>query len=111
VIIINENCRLCKSCVEVCPNQIFALNENHVVVKPERTHLCFACGHCMAVCAHNAVVVEGLNLERDFFDLPSATNSSEAFRCLLQTRRSVRVFKNTPVPEEMLQMIAEAVSF
>ncbi len=101
-------CKNCKVCIEVCPNGIFQTNNGHTSVKPERIVLCFLCGQCMAACPEKAIQVEGLDYKKDFFDLPEVINS---FNSLIQSRRSVRAFKNIPVPKDILEQIVNAITY
>lgn len=101
-------CKKCKVCVEVCPNGIFQTNNNITSVKSQRIDLCFMCGQCMAVCPEKAIQVDGLDYHKDFFDLPETINS---FNALIQSRRSIRAFKKSPVPKEELEQIVDAISY
>lgn len=104
----NIICKKCKVCVEVCPNIIFQTDNNLTSVKSERIELCIMCGQCMAACPEKAIQVTGLDYNKDFFELPETINS---FNALIQSRRSVRAFKDTPVPKDMLDEIVNAISF
>jgi NAD-dependent dihydropyrimidine dehydrogenase PreA subunit/nitroreductase len=101
-------CKKCKVCLEVCPNVIFQINNNHTSVKPERIELCLLCGQCMAACPEKAIHVEGLDYNKDFFDLPETINS---FNSLIQSRRSIRSFKEIPVPKDILEQIINAITY
>lgn len=101
-------CKKCKACVEVCPNVIFQTNNNLTSVKSERIELCFMCGQCMAACPEKAIQVAGLDYSKDFFDLPETINS---FNSLIQSRRSVRAFRDIPVPKDLLEQIVNAITF
>jgi NAD-dependent dihydropyrimidine dehydrogenase PreA subunit/nitroreductase len=104
----NTLCKKCKVCLEVCPNGIFRTDKNLTSVKYERIELCFLCGQCMAACPEKAIQVEGLDYSTDFFDLPETINS---FNALIQSRRSVRAFKDSPLPKDKLEQIVNAISF
>jgi len=104
----NTLCKKCKVCVEICPNGIFRMDNNLTSVKSERIELCFMCGQCMAACSEKAIQVEGLDYNKDFFELPETINS---FNALIQSRRSVRAFKDAPVPKDKLEQIVNAISF
>ena len=101
-------CKKCKVCLEVCPNVIFQMNNNHTSVKPERIDLCFLCGQCMAACPEKAIHIDGLDYNKDFSDLPETINS---FSSLIQSRRSVRAFKDIPVPRDLLEQIVNAITY
>jgi len=108
----HETCRRCFLCTEVCPNKILAKGDKDlIVVRPEREHLCMECGHCMAVCPTCSVHAGKLSYENDFFEIENSGNIDKSFDELIMSRRSVRNFKNTPVPREVLEKIADAISF
>jgi NAD-dependent dihydropyrimidine dehydrogenase PreA subunit/nitroreductase len=108
-IAIDQNlCQKCKACIEMCPNGIFQTENNITSVRSERIDLCFICGQCMAACPEKAIQVAGLDYNKDFFDLPEAINSFDA---LIQTRRSVRAFKDIPVPKDLLEQVVNAITF
>lgn len=104
----NTICKKCKVCVEVCPNGIFQTENMITSVGAERAVLCIMCGQCMAACPEKAIQVEGLDYNKDFFELPETINS---FNVLIQSRRSVRAFKDIPVPKDILEQIVNAISF
>jgi nitroreductase len=98
--------------MEVCPQKLYIKNSsNEISTRPNRIDLCFQCGQCMAVCSTKSVVVDGLSYENDFFELPEDASYENAFFNLIHTRRSVRNFKDKPVPTEVLKKIVEAISF
>jgi NAD-dependent dihydropyrimidine dehydrogenase PreA subunit/nitroreductase len=101
-------CKRCKVCIEICPNGIFRTDSNVTSVKPERIDLCFMCGQCMAACSEKAIQVSGLDYNKDFFDLPEKIDS---FNALIHSRRSVRAFKDIPVPKEIIEQIVDVISF
>lgn len=101
-------CKKCKVCVEVCPNGIFRMVNSLNSVKSERIELCFSCGQCMAACPEKAIQVLGLDYNKDFYDLPETINS---FNALIVSRRSVRAFKDIPVPKDILEQIVDALSY
>ncbi|MCB2155595.1 nitroreductase family protein [bacterium] len=104
-------CKRCGTCLEVCPSGILEFDaEGAVSANADREGLCIACGQCMAVCPTESIVIEGLDSDRDFFELPSRQTAFEDLHDLLATRRSVRVFRDKPVPREMLEKIIEAVA-
>ncbi|HEX2968232.1 MAG TPA: nitroreductase family protein [Bacteroidales bacterium] len=101
-------CKKCLTCTEICPNVIFIRDQEAAEIRQERVNLCIKCGQCMAACRDKAIQISGLDYERDFFDLPEIINSFDA---LIQTRRSIRAFKDKPVPADILEQIATAASF
>jgi NAD-dependent dihydropyrimidine dehydrogenase PreA subunit len=50
-----EKCVGCGECVEICPVEVYELqNEKSVVVKEEE---CLGCESCIEVCEHEAITV------------------------------------------------------
>lgn len=107
----NAKCKNCHICINVCPCKILSLNDKkETFFKPERIHLCMECGHCMAVCSTQAISVNNLMYENDFILLPEQLNDYNMFFEMLETRRSIREFKNLPVEAEKIQKIIQAVA-
>jgi nitroreductase/ferredoxin len=104
-------CTRCDLCVIICPAGIPARNESkEVYFRPEKADVCIRCGHCMAMCEAGAISIEGVSSVTDFIPLPSSSLTHEMFMDFLVSRRSVRVFKDKPVPSELLQKIVDALS-
>jgi nitroreductase len=82
-----------------------------ISLRPDRLPFCIACGQCMAVCTSQAIVVDGLAYERDFFALPKGSSEEMPFLEMIKARRAIRVFKNRPVPRELLEKVVEAITF
>ncbi len=55
--IINENCTMCKACVEECPRNVLEVKDNSITVKNEIN--CTLCRACVEVCDYNAIDVKG----------------------------------------------------
>jgi len=105
-------CHSCGLCAEICPNRIMTMDgEDGISLRPDRLPFCIACGQCMAVCTSQAIVVDGLAYERDFFALPKGSADEMPFLEMIKTRRAIRVFKNRPVPRELLEKVVEAITF
>ena len=107
-------CTGCGMCVEICPMEIFRLENvnGHQESKliADRSDSCMLCGHCMAACPQAAVQVRGLSYEEDFFELPKSRIEADQFYNFLESRRSVRVFKDRPVPRDVLEQILGAIA-
>ena len=113
LISINKDaCNSCGLCVEICPNRIMTRDGvDGISLRTDRLLLCIKCGQCLAVCPTQAVVIDGLVYERDFFALPKGSAEDMPFLEMIKTRRAIRVFKNQPVPKELLKKVVEAITF
>ena len=103
-ITINEDlCQLCGKCAEICPFQIFETNEEKInVVKPEG---CIQCGHCVSVCPEHAISV-GEDRPIPFSD--NKTVAPEQMLHHIRSRRSTRIYKDKPIPREIIEQVVEA---
>ena len=55
VVVDNEKCEGCEECVEVCPVDVFEMqDEKSVVVEAEE---CLGCESCVEVCEHEAITI------------------------------------------------------
>jgi ferredoxin len=107
-----DACNSCGLCKEVCPNRIMTRDAGDgILLRPDRLVLCIKCGQCMAVCPSQAIIVDDLVYERDFFALPKGSTEDMPFLEMIKTRRAIRVFKNQPVPRELLEKVVEAITF
>jgi len=105
-------CKKCKLCIEVCPCNIIGINNNNVVdFISEKEHICIECGQCMSVCNSKAISVNDYLYEDNIYDLPENKVGHNEFVDFLANRRSVRNYKDRPVPDELINKILESVSF
>lgn len=109
-----ETCERCGLCIALCPAHIphkvcRPADGDMVELQAERLYACVKCGHCMAICPTKSVSIDGLSYEKHFFDLPADESDGDLFD-LMASRRSIRVFKDTPLPQEVLQRIVAAIS-
>jgi nitroreductase/NAD-dependent dihydropyrimidine dehydrogenase PreA subunit len=103
-----EKCSACGICVEACPQDVYELAEAAVASHPER---CIACGHCVALCPEDAIehaaYPEGTIKSLGARKVPTVA----ATETLLRARRSVRNFKDKPVPRETVEeLVRRALS-
>ena len=106
-----ETCTKCELCVTVCPAGIITkMESNEITFRPERTGICIRCGHCMAMCETKSITIAGISYENNFRDLPGTIMDHQQLMDFLLTRRSVRIFRDKPVPLELLQKIVDTLS-
>lgn len=106
-----DTCLKCGICGEVCPNKIICKNSEGMTVIEDRLQLCFKCGQCMSVCPVSAISISGLSYEEDFCAILEKGEYEKNFFDMILSRRSVRNFKDKPVPKEMLERIIDSLSY
>jgi nitroreductase/NAD-dependent dihydropyrimidine dehydrogenase PreA subunit len=105
-----EKCKACGICGHVCPRHITETIERNgkkvTVVSPERIDLCMACGQCAAVCPNSSIEVDGLKAS-EFRPVRGLEINYNQLISLMEQRRSIRRYKDKPVPREILNRIIE----
>jgi nitroreductase/NAD-dependent dihydropyrimidine dehydrogenase PreA subunit len=107
-----DRCNACGICGDVCPRHIPETIDSGIetvtVISSDRIGLCMACGHCSAACPQKAIEVK--RLENEPFG-PAEKLEMDDTRLLsfLKHRRSIRRYKNKPVPRAEIDRIIEAV--
>lgn len=97
-----ELCTLCGECVNVCLGKILEQTDNVIdIVKPD---WCNLCGHCVAICPVDAISVG----KDEPAPLPKETPvTPEQLTHLVRARRSIRHYKEEPVPKELIEEIVD----
>lgn len=112
--IIDEGkCDFCGMCVDECSPRVIVQDgpqsPPHMVDNGEED--CLRCGHCVTVCPTGAVSIEGMAPEQcaalDRKLLPTA----EQVELLLKSRRSIRSYKDKPVPREKLEKLIDIARY
>jgi nitroreductase len=67
---------------------------------------CILCGHCVAVCGFEALTHSGLPSE-PFLPMPKNLPDGATLDRFLMSRRSVRAYRNRPVPRETLEALLD----
>ena len=109
LIVDKSKCKKDGICVESCPNRVIGLSGGNGFPQliPGLEMLCISCGHCVAVCPHGAMNHPNVPVE----DCPPIKkeliiSEEQAFQ-FLRARRSIRVYKDTPVDKETIQKLIE----
>ena len=102
---IDQNkCIGCGLCVKDCLFGNLSLKDGKAAVLDD----CFLCGHCVAICPAKAVSIPALPMEEVMEYDDSCKMVPENLLHFMQFRRSVRQFKQEPIPRKMLENILEA---
>lgn len=120
-----DMCTHCELCIENCPFKCWKMGEDDI---PELKddYACFSCSNCMIACPVGAVsMVRPYGVDGGFFDtgfpeyrMPEAPKDTEGNSAeyteverIIMNRRSIRNFKEDPVPEPLINRIIEAGRF
>ena len=107
-----ETCIKCGTCAANCPRRLIDFKPKQFPQKSILAEsICTKCGHCVIVCPtgsliHREMPIETCSPLRDELKI-----SAEQCEYLLRSRRSIRVFKNQPVPREVITHLIEIARY
>lgn len=108
-----DRCERDGFCVRECPMKIIKMEDEdsfpELAAKGEE--LCIGCGHCIAVCPHDAITLKGVAPEDCGLVKKDLLPTKEQITHFLHTRRSVRDFKSEPVPKELIEKCIDAARY
>ena len=122
-----ENCTSCGLCVRNCPFKAWTMEEGgYPELKGE--YECFSCGNCMVACPTDAIsMVETYHVTEGFWatephplpikmplrprDVDGNLDEWNAIERAVLERRSVRNFKDKPIPDHLIRRVLEAGRF
>lgn len=98
-----ERCKNCGQCVEECPNHNKKDGAMHV---DHNNQNCDKCLHCYAICPNSAINVVG----KDQIHLSKKLHANDLLSHLMM-RRSYRSFKDKPLSDKDIKLLAEAATY
>lgn len=104
VTINTEKCIGCGLCKKDCVGFAIDIVDGKAVAN---TASCILCGHCEAICPEGAATITGYDDEIMEFAEQIRLDPKQLLDAI-RTRRSIRQFKDKPIPQEILDMIFEA---
>jgi nitroreductase/NAD-dependent dihydropyrimidine dehydrogenase PreA subunit len=107
-----ESCLQDGICSAVCPVGIIQFERGGYPTPVSRAEeLCIGCGHCVAACPSASLSHRDMQVEQ----CPPVQNQlclgSEQCEHFLRSRRSIRVYKDQPVPREELTRLIETARY
>ena len=108
-----EKCSRDGICIDTCPLSLLSLDpEGRPEMLPEAADLCIGCGHCVAVCPKGALDNSNNPVSRHLA-IPKEYSAEDPARSalFLRSRRSVRRYKDEPVPREKMLKLLDIARF
>jgi nitroreductase/NAD-dependent dihydropyrimidine dehydrogenase PreA subunit len=112
VTIDSEKCGKDGICIVECPFFLLRANADGIPeMIPGAEAVCLKCGHCLAVCPNGAITLEGISPESCEKVPKEISISEETISRLIKTRRSIRVYKDRPVPRDLIERLMNTVHY
>lgn len=108
-----NKCKRDGICVDECPLGLIEIIDNHSFPAPVKgaEDLCINCGHCVAVCPHRAISLKTMTSEECRPLKDALRISDEQVEQLLNTRRSIRTYKDEQVDKVKLERLIDAAKY
>jgi len=113
-----EKCKRCGACFAECPYDLIVEDrEGFPKLRLAARKTCIACGHCVAVCPAEAITLPEMPVADSLGpdqcipllkDLRLTPEQADQFLC---SRRSIRSYKDKPIPEEVVGQLLEVSCF
>ncbi len=102
-----NRCVQCGLCAGVCPIHVIRRHgDRQIAIIDHMLPHCIQCGHCVAVCPRGALTLNGISPDSLQIVQPAPLAPMQR-DMLFKARRSVRHFKDIPIPPELLQAALE----
>jgi len=101
---LDDICSNCKLCVRECVAGVWRIVDG----KPEPIDpdLCNRCSHCLSVCPMDAILHSGLDAGQ-IMKVNKKSLQPQIYHDIVLSRRSIRQYKDTPVPRAMIEQIID----
>ncbi|MBN1498455.1 MAG: nitroreductase family protein [Spirochaetes bacterium] len=105
---IDDTCSNCGLCVRDCVAGVWRMVDGKP--EPVAPDLCNRCSHCIAVCPRDAIVHDGLDAAQAV-RTKRADLKPDAYLDIVLSRRSIRQFREKPVPREIIEKIINCARY
>ncbi|MCB2193340.1 MAG: nitroreductase family protein [Deltaproteobacteria bacterium] len=112
IVVDQEKCNKDGLCALDCPIGIITMDgpDGFPVPVEGFEELCINCGHCVAVCPHEAISQGGIT-PRQCLPLDAPSLSPEQTAQLLKGRRSIRRYKDQPLEQSTIQRLLDMARY
>ena len=106
-------CTRCSACVEACPLGLLTLGRalGGPTGYPGAEHDCIHCGHCVAICPQEALSLRTQPLAACQSLPDDWRGDAAALETLLRGRRSIRAFRDRPVPRQEIEALLDVARY
>lgn len=108
-----DKCKCNGLCVKECPTQIIEMTDKEAFpsLVENAEDYCLKCGHCVAICPHDALTLKDMPLDESPPLQKELLPGAENMKQLLTARRSIRRFKKEPVPHDLLKDLIDVARY
>ncbi|MFV0289928.1 MAG: nitroreductase family protein [Mangrovibacterium sp.] len=103
-------CSKCGLCSSDCPVLIIDAKDKYPEIKAGKESSCLKCQHCLAICPSAAISILGLQPENSIPTFKPNPSSIDLGK-LIQTRRSVRRFKDEDICGDELKNLIQIAAY
>jgi nitroreductase/NAD-dependent dihydropyrimidine dehydrogenase PreA subunit len=105
IVVNQEPCTRCGACIALCTGRVFErVDERVEAAVPEK---CWLCGHCVAACPVDAIQHSAYPVSACPALDPDTLPSLDGLVAALRARRSARVFRDLPVPRQVVRELID----
>ena len=110
---VNEKtCTSCGTCVNICPNGIIDFPNKTYPKGTEVTEIfCSTCGHCISACPTGSLSHRGMLVSQCPPIQKDLRISAEQCEQLIESRRSIRAYKDKQVPRDVITHLIEIARY
>lgn len=108
-----EKCNSCGMCVAECPTLVFRIEKDGDVPTPVPggEARCINCGHCVAICPTAAFSLKKMTPAKCLPISKALLPSAAQAELFLRSRRSIRVYRDKPVPHRLLAKLIDIARY
>lgn len=108
-----KKCKRDGICAAECPAQVIAQVDKKSYPAPieNAEEFCINCGHCVAVCPYGAIELATMAVSDCQLITKDMLPDTASVRHFLEARRSIRHYKNKPVPRKTLEELIHTARY